>query len=64
MQDKCSIQSFDPETRSTFIGIYDGHSTTIIADKLASKLHLEIFENYSNTKDMRESILKGFRSME
>ena len=53
------IESFNKNIRSSFIGVYDGHSTTIIAEKLSEKLHLYMFDIYKRSGDLLSAIREG-----
>jgi len=63
MQDKYKVRTSD-RNDPTFFGVYDGHSTHVIAELLASKLDEYILENFRVKSDLDSAIKHGFSSIE
>jgi len=46
------------------IGVYDGHSTTLIAEELAKKLHIYVFDLLKKYNDLTYAIKEAFTFIE
>jgi len=63
-QDRYKAKSPTLQDDLSFFGVYDGHTTHLIAELLAKKLDEDIIENFKNTIDMNTAIALALRNME
>lgn len=53
------IPTFKSAKDCSFYGVYDGHSTDIIAEMLKEKLHDYIMESYLKHSSMSQAFIDG-----
>ena len=53
------VPSFEGIANCSFYGVYDGHSTVMIAELLKERLHSYIINYFTQQADMKQSMAQG-----
>lgn len=64
MQDTCKVRNPMEDPDLTFFGVYDGHTTRLIADLLANRVDEYLYENLRSTTDIGGAMKQALARIE